>query len=233
MLHPNLDPLKWRDALARQRRLQIRPILQPRAAEALHLCLSRDVPWTLAFRRNDHSSTLDREHYADLDDPARDRLLREIAAEARGRYAFAYESYMMIRNYNEGRDPDLLLHRILEYLNSEEFLYFARSLTGFSEIRRISAQATRYRPGHFLRIHNDVDADEGRLAAYVINLTRRWSPDWGGLLHFMDTTGEVVDSFTPHFNSLSVFLVPSDHAVSLVAPFAEQDRLAITGWFQT
>lgn len=233
MLNQRLDPSLFSGQLRQHRRLQIRPLLQERAAEALHGCLVNEVPWTLAFRRAGQSGTLAREEFVALGDEPRQALLRDLADNARGRYGFAYDSYMMIRNYNEGRDAGLILHAVLEYLNSEEFLYFARALTGLPQIRRVSAQATRFRPGHFLRLHNDVDHDEGRVAAYVINLTRRWQADWGGLLQFLDAQGNVTGTLQPHFNSLSVFLVPEDHLVSLVAPYAEEDRLAITGWFQT
>lgn len=233
MLHPGLNPLKYQAELQSRRRMQIRPLLQERAAEALSQCLREQVPWTLAYRRDDESKTLPHEEYAALDEAQRRQLLHELGANARGRYGFAYDSYMMVGAYNQGRDPGLILHRVLEYLNSDEFLYFARTLTGLPQIRRVSAQTTRFRPGHFLRNHNDVSHEEGRLAAYVMNLTARWNPDWGGLLQFFGADGGVEETLVPRYNSLSVFLVPSDHAVSLVAPYAEEDRLAITGWFQT
>ena len=37
-------------------------------------------------------------------------------------------------------------------------------------------------------------------------------------------------TFMPRWNSLSLFAVPAGHAVSLVSPWAEGERLAITGW---
>jgi Rps23 Pro-64 3,4-dihydroxylase Tpa1-like proline 4-hydroxylase len=40
----------------------------------------------------------------------------------------------------------------------------------------------------------------------------------------------VTDTFMPRWNSLSLFRVPALHAVSLVAPWAGAERLAITGW---
>lgn len=57
--------------------------------------------------------------------------------------------------------------------------------------------------------------------------------DWGGLLQFIDVDGQVLDTFLPRWNTLSLFAVPAGHAVSLVAPWARQDRLAITGWLLT
>ena len=37
----------------------------------------------------------------------------------------------------------------------------------------------------------------------------------------------------PRYNTLSLFKVPAPHVVSLVAPWAQAPRLAITGWWQT
>jgi Rps23 Pro-64 3,4-dihydroxylase Tpa1-like proline 4-hydroxylase len=79
-------------------------------------------------------------------------------------------------------------------------------------------------------MHSDETAVERRRIAYVINLTRGWRPDWGGLLHFADDEGNVVDTFFPHFNSLSLFTVPQNHFVSYVAPYAQGKRSAVTGW---
>ena len=41
------------------------------------------------------------------------------------------------------------------------------------------------------------------------------------------------EAFTPAFNSLNVFKVPAQHAVSIVAPFAGAPRLSITGWIRS
>ena len=130
-------------------------------------------------------------------------------------------------------DPGLVLHRVLELFNSPDYIAFVRALTGDARIRRANAQATRYQPGHFLRYHTDEEHSEGRLYAYVLNFSRHWQADWGGLLQFIDEDGQVLETFLPQWNTLSLFAVPAGHAVSLVAPWAQQDRLAITGWLLT
>ena len=89
-----------------------------------------------------------------------------------------------------------------------------------------------YRPGQFLRMHDDKSHDEDRAFAYVINLGRNWEADWGGLLQFVDDRQNVVETFTPHWNSLSLFRVPQAHQVSQVAPWAGDHRYSITGWFR-
>ena len=231
MINQSLDIAAVRDRLQREGRVQIADYLQAAAAERLHECLAQEVPWTLAIRDERGPRTVPADEYRELGDEALAALLLRTAESARGgEYRFAYDSYMMVSAYKDGRDPGLLLHRVLEFFNAPDYLGFVRALTGDGSIRRINAQATRYRPGHFLRYHTDVDSQEGRRYAYVLNLSRDWQADWGGLLQFIDEDSRVQDSFLPRWNSLSLFKVPAGHAVSLVAPWADTDRLAITGW---
>lgn len=234
MINNELDIEHWRSRLQRDRRVQIDSYLQTAAAERLRDCLVREVPWTLAIRDTQGARTIDHATYSAMPGQATAQLLADVALSARaaddGGFRFAYESYMMVRAYKEQRDPGLLLHRVLEFFNSPDYLSFLQHLTGDARIRRVDAQATRYRPGHFLRHHSDEEKNEGRLYAYVLNLSRDWLADWGGLLQFVDAQGRVQDTFLPRWNTLSLFAVPAGHVVSLVAPWAEDDRLSITGW---
>ncbi len=231
MINATIDIPEVRARLQRDGRVQIADYLQPAAAERLQHCLAHEVPWALALRDGDGARTIAHAEYAAMPDDERAALLRRVADSARGgEYRFAYDSYMMVSAYKEGRDPDLLLHRVLEFFNTPDYIGFVRNITGDTAIRRANAQATRYRPGHFLRYHTDIDSSEGRRYAYVLNLTRGWQPDWGGLLQFIDDDGRIVDTFLPRWNSLSLFRVPAGHLVSMVAPWADEERLAITGW---
>lgn len=230
MINNDLDLAPIRATLQRMGRVQVRDYLQDDAALTLERCLMEEVPWNLGIREHDEVTTLRADELAAMDEESHEALLRRVQKEARGKYAFAYENYMMIQAYKRGYDPGLLLHRLLEFLNSPPHLEFLHALTGDTRIRRVNAQATRYRRGHFLRYHTDINSSEGRLYAYVLNLSHDWHADWGGLLQFIDGDGRVVDSFLPRWNTLSLFAVPAGHAVSLVAPWAGQDRLAITGW---
>ncbi|GAB6195611.1 2OG-Fe(II) oxygenase [Lysobacter xanthus] len=229
MINEGLDVAAMRDALRQRGRVQVDDFLDPAVARRLRDCLEHEVPWTLAVRDDAGARTIRGDEYARLQAGDMDGFLRGVA-DGDG-FRFAYESYMMVRAYTEGLDPGLVLHRVLESLNSPSAIGFYRAVTGDERIRRAGAQATRYRRGHFLRQHNDEDAAKERRFAYVINLTRDWQADWGGLLQFVDRDGRVVDSFVPRWNTLSLFEVPADHVVSLVAPWARQDRLSITGWW--
>lgn len=231
MIDPSLDLPRWRAELARHSRAQVGPFLQADAAEALRRCLVEEVPWSLAIRDAEGPRAIRAEQLRAMGPEAEAALVDGAARHARDGYGFAYESYMMVTAYKEGRDPHLVLHRVLEFFNSPDYLAFLRALTGEPAIRRLDAQATRYRPGHFLNHHDDSDAaGEGRLYAYVLNLSCDWRADDGGLLHFIGPDGAVTATLLPRFNTLSLFRVPQGHLVSMVAPWARSDRLAITGW---
>src|SRR3546814_18964044 len=92
----------------------------------------------------------------------------------------------MVEALRDGRDPGLLLHVVLDFLNSPQFIEFTHELPGHHRIRMVSAMAERYRQGHFLNAHNDSAKDEDRAFASVIHLGRGWKPDWGGLRQFID-----------------------------------------------
>jgi len=79
-------------------------------------------------------------------------------------------------------------------------------------------------------MHDDKTGGHKRLAAYVLNMTPSWRPDFGGILHFFDERGNVSQGFVPTFNALNVFRVPAEHAVSQVALFGGY-RYSVTGWF--
>ena len=230
MINNDLDFEGYRIDLARNTRVQIPDFLQPDAAERLRSCLQNEVPWTLAERSDGTSKTIAANAYAAMDEGLRAQQLQAAYARAKTEFQFVYESYMMVRAAMEGRDPTLMLHAILDFLNSEEFIAFARWLVNDPKITHVSAQATRYRAGHFLTRHEDKDKNEDRAYAYVIGLTKNWRADWGGLLQFENDQGEVTQTLMPLWNSISLFKVPQAHIVSLVSPFANEDRLAITGW---
>lgn len=233
MLNPSLNIPALAAAFRERRRMQVRDILQLQTADALHDCLNRQVPWGLACLTGDKPRTVLHPEFAAMDEPARQALYEAAYERARDQFGFLYNTYMMVTAYKEGRDPHLLLHRVLEFLNTPAFLAFARTVTGVPTIVKVNAQATCYDKGHFLKFHNDHHAEEGREVAYVLNLTRKWQADWGGLLQFVAEDGSVEETLFPYFNSLTLFRVPMGHCVSFVSPFAEGARYAITGWFRS
>ncbi|HET8817946.1 MAG TPA: 2OG-Fe(II) oxygenase family protein [Xanthomonadaceae bacterium] len=223
MINNDLDLAPWRRELLARGRVQVRDFLQPDAAARLHACLRDEVPWIVGERNQP-----DRPAPAfGAPDPA----LQDAYARAADGFHFAYDRYLMVEALKAGRDPGLVLHSVLAFFNGPQFLEFIRWFGNDPSINMVGAQATRYRHGEFLRQHDDRHEDEGRRYAYVLNLSREWEADWGGLLQFVDARGNVIDTFVPRFNSLSLFKVPAGHIVTTVAPWAKEPRLAITGWW--
>jgi Rps23 Pro-64 3,4-dihydroxylase Tpa1-like proline 4-hydroxylase len=233
LLNPDLDLEALALAFSNDGVIQIENALRPDAAALLHDCLATEVPWALTFRDPSGPRKLWSEELAALDPAARSALDQQIESIAREEFQFRYNSFMMVTAYKEKRHPGLILHRVIEQINAPAWLNPMRTITGFDSVRRSDAQATRYVAGHFLRQHNDLNEEDGRLCAYVINLTRDWQADWGGLLQFLDAEGEVTRTLMPRFNTISLFRVPAYHCVSPVAPFATGARYAITGWLRT
>ncbi len=232
MFNPDIDFSPWARRLSSESRVLIPNVLPPTLAEALHARLERVDDWDLAHRDKEGSRLLPSREYAALGKAGREVMLASLARDSHGRYGFAYDSCMLVERYMQRPDPDDLLHRVVEMMHGEPFLAFVRNLVGDASIRRSLVQATRYLPGHFLRRHEDIVEDgKDRRYAFVFNLGKAWHADWGGLLQFLDHRGDVVDTFVPAFNSLSLFKVPQPHVVSLVGAWAERPRYALTGWF--
>jgi SM-20-related protein len=226
-LAPGLDL----DGLARASRahgrLQVANFLSPASAAALHRELAGSGGWRLTANRGEQVLDLDLDDVAGWP-PERHELL-ERAVTMGGRFGFQFR-YDVIRT---GKGGAPLLAAFADFLSSPDMIAFLRTLTGADDIDFADAHASRYRPGHFLTTHDDrVDA-MGRRAAYVLNLTPEWRPDWGGLLQFFDAGGNVARAFTPGFNILNIFRVPQPHSVSWVTPLAAAPRFAVTGWLRS
>jgi hypothetical protein len=145
---------------------------------------------------------------------------------------FGYHFYRTIGNHCEGcYCEECNLH---QWLNSEELLNFISEATGEKYVRYGTIFASRYSSGSFLSPHHDhQNGDIG----FVLQLTKDWKPQWGGLLHFLDkeTLRSVEGTEVPTFNTLTLFNIPDDggrwHYVSHVIPGLAESRLAVTGWF--
>ncbi len=230
MINNDINLNHYRQILVKNTRVQIPDFLQSDAAETLRQCLLTDIPWALAERSDGLSHTIAASDYSAMSDQQRADLMAKSYEKAKHEFQFSYDSYMMVKAVTEGWTFNPL-HAVLEFLNSPDFLVFARRLSGEPGINAVTAQGTRYRPGQFLTRHQDEEVKEGRVCAFVINLTKNWDSDWGGLLQFHDNDKRLIDTFVPYWNHLSLFRVPQPHSVSLVSPWALEPRLAITGWF--
>jgi len=230
-LNPALDVAELGEAYAQKKRLHIPDILVAESAETIASCLATQVPWGFAY--SDGEPKYHRaEALARMPAEEQQAILKLVSERAKAGFQYAYNTYPILDAYLQKWGQVPLLDHLLDFINSPEVLNFARKLTGRDDIIKGDAQATRYGPNQFLKLHDDDVANEYRVAAFVFNFTRDWDPDWGGYLQFFDENRDITDAFLPRFNALNVFTVPQDHAVSCVAHYANAQRYAVTGWFR-
>lgn len=226
-LNPALDIDALAGAYRAHGRLQITEFLDTAGVSALYHELVDSPHWRLTANRGEQILDFDLDEVAAWS-PDRHALL-DRAVTMGGRLGFQFR-YDVIR-LGERTAPRLAA--FADFLSSPELVAFLRRLTGCDDIDFADAHASRYRPGHFLTMHDDRVDTMHRHAAYVLNLTPEWRPDWGGLLQFYDARGNVARGFTPGFNILNLFSVPQPHSVSWVTPLAAAPRYAITGWLRS
>ena len=205
-------------------RTQVPTVLARDSALRLYRELQRETRWTVTFNERGKQCEVER-----CDPESRAQLIRAAWERARDRFQFIYDRHDLSMNRAPYRDRGHYFSELVRFLNAPEFLGAARRITGMTEIAWADAQATLYRPGDFLTLHDDGIGGTKRLAAYVLSMTPDWRADWGGLLLFFDGKGNVTEGYTPAFNVLNVFRVPAKHAVTLVAPFGGM-RYSVTGW---
>jgi Rps23 Pro-64 3,4-dihydroxylase Tpa1-like proline 4-hydroxylase len=225
-LNKGLDPLRLAESYREHGRLQITNFLSEDSADALHRELSGSQDWRLAVNRGEEIRHFGLEEVAAWPDERRKLLDRAVTMGGRFGFQFRYD---VIRT-DQTSGP--LLSALAGFLSSPELVDFMRIVTGASDIAFADAHASRYRPGHFLTTHDDHADTMGRRAAYVLNLTPMWRPDWGGILQFYDHLGNIVRGFTPGYNQLNIFKVPQPHSVTWVTPLAAEPRYAVTGWLR-
>lgn len=217
---------------APHRRIHIPELLVRTDAEAAYRALAEGAIWNTVFNAGAKVIDLNDEIKASLTVDQAEALDRSVVVSASQGYQFKLDNVRLSEQGEPYRDKSHPLAPIVDVLNSPRFLAAMRQLTGRPDIAFADAQATRYGPGQFLHVHDDLDEGKKRIAAYVLNLPPEWSPEWGGILHFMDEDGHVAEGYVPRFNALNVFEVGVRHFVSYVAPYARYPRLSVTGWLR-
>lgn len=232
-LNPALDRAAPARAFAAGGRVQIRDFLHPDDAAALHAeCRARE-DWRQIVNSGDKVWDLDRPTRAAMSAEQREALDLAVYAGARAGFQHRYEAIRVPDGRADRAASDDPFARFALWLSEGEARDFLRAVTGRAEMDFADAQATAYGPGDFLTGHDDAVEGKGRLAAYVFGLTAQWRAEWGGLLLFHDSAGDIEHGLTPRFNSLNLFAVPQLHSVSMVTRAAPFRRYAVTGWLRS
>jgi Rps23 Pro-64 3,4-dihydroxylase Tpa1-like proline 4-hydroxylase len=218
---------------ARSGRVHIAHALSNESAYRAYRSLAEEVPWQLHLNDGDCAFDIGGDQVRAMPESTQAQLYARVNANAASGFQYLFDNFPLSDAHALGRNLELYAMRVFEFVNSPEFLEFARRVVGDERIAFADAQATRYRSGHFLTQHDDALEARERIAAYVLNLTPEWRADWGGILNFLDGDGHVAEGYTPVFNALNLFKVPQPHAVSYVTPFAKGARYSISGWLRS
>ena len=229
-LNPKHNVQRYKEIYERDGVVRVENLFPDDIAQEIYEILHQVTPWHLV-----HSNKAGKHQYYRPEEwdqkptPEKQAIFEQTLTQASSGFAYLYLCYPMIKAYLEKRDTNWPLHRMTEFLNTPEMLNFAKTITGEASVNKIDGQATLYRKGHFLNVHNDRGDNADRRAAYVMGFSKDWRTDWGGHLLFLDGN-DIGKGFAPSYNSLTLFKVPREHIVTQVTNFAGAGRYSITGW---
>ncbi|RMF74852.1 MAG: hypothetical protein D6740_01725 [Alphaproteobacteria bacterium] len=229
LLNPDCDWAAVGWELAARGRAVVPKVLVEASARAVLGWLERETPWSFTYF-DGKAAIVPHARLESLTPGEWQALQRRIYLRARDEFAYAYHVHTLGRPAALHRQG-VPVEAFFDFLNSEPMLAAIRQALQEDDIRAADAQATRFGPGQFLGLHNDLAPNHDRRVAYVFQFTPDWHADWGGELVFPAADAGRGEVFLPAFNSLHLFRVPQDHYVNVVAPFAGSYRYAISGWF--
>lgn len=220
----NISTLK--DEFSKNGIVRVFDFLAQPGLDKLKISLETKVDFANAFHLNGQNRQATDAEIKALPVTTQNQLYKDIHKLAANGGGFLYGRHKIEQN------SLIELRNFLGLLNSENTLEVIKEITSNSELNFADGQATRYRRGDFLTRHIDNIPGETRRIAYVLGFTEGWHPDCGGLLQFYEKDGTPMRSWSPAFNSLTLFNVDKVHSVTSIAPFTPKNRYSITGWFR-
>lgn len=240
-INPALDFNSLKMQFLKERRLRVNAFLKPECAHYISHNLENSTPWHLVHSdENGFPVRYNSEEYLQLNQGKKDQINSQLHRLAADRYQYRYKFFPIIDAIKAGSlANDSMLFEVANFVNSTEFIGFARALTGVNSLVKMDPQASLYETGDFLTMHDDsnyqrsADDQSTRRFAVVLGFTENWSANWGGQTSFFSEPNAVEStSWYPGFNVLTIFEVPVQHSVNYVTPFATSGRYSITGWLR-
>lgn len=231
-INPALDRERIARDFAQGGRVRIAGFLADDGAARLRQALRASTAWRHVINGETRVFEIDAAQYDALPPAERGAIEQAVHTAAASGFQFRFDTIRVADDAADRRRSASILDAFALFMSSADVLAFVTAVTGVADIAFADAQATRYRPGHFLTGHDDDVAGKDRRLAYVLGLTPEWRVEHGGLLHFHGRDGGVVETMAPGLNSLCLFAVGQSHSVSIVAPFAPAPRLSVTGWLR-
>jgi hypothetical protein len=231
-LHPTIDPAALARTYQSGRGVSISPFIADEQADALreHL-LGRNDWWRRLHHPDGKVFELSPKELADWG-RAKIDAIRAMIAPRVGQDGLGYaQSFLRIIDAARQKrwEKSTILGEFADFLTSDPVMELVKTITGKADVDYVDLFAARYDPGDYATIHDDSHGD--RRVAFTFGLTKPWRVEWGGVLLFHRDDGQIEAGWAPAFNVFNLFKVPTAHSVSVVAPFASEPRLAMTGWF--
>lgn len=197
-------------------------------ARALHRTLRDEIQWGLRLSDGQREFGLGAMDYQNCS-AKQIRDFAQIAyAAARNGYSFLREEPLLnIDTHSESGGPEAL-DAFRGFLNSDPFRQAILQATGISFGSVRGVRPMRYLPGHFCGFSRAGIAGDTTFV-FSLDLSLRWSVDWGGLLSFRDYGNRIARTYKPHFNSLTIYAASAVRGISVVAPFARSAQYSILG----
>jgi len=185
--------------------------------------------------------------------PQNDEMLKKMWEQAGDKYDMSKLVYRFYRTNSHHETCTCVECDAKKYFNSAECIDFlnqfsfdiGNAITNPETGEEISIKdelhengslfSTKYTAGCFLGTHTDKYMGK---VAFVFNLTKDWSEEYGGILHHTNKQTGQMDTIYPEFNSLVMFTIPVQTGVSHYVSRIKDDldstlgRYAISGWFK-
>ena len=133
---------------------------------------------------------------------------------------FSYSKY-------EYKNDASILKEIKDYLNSPKVLKQISELTNTRIKKTTDIFISKFEPGDFLSVHNDINL--GRYA-FIIYLNESWDRSCGGDLNLI-TKENIHIPIYPEYNKLVLMDIKSRELPHYINIVKCNNRYAITGWF--
>ena len=150
--------------------------------------------------------------------------------------SYAYDSVFLFGAASPSTIENSYEQRLASFIASSQFVAFVKAVTQLEQLVRADGHASRYRAGDYLDLHTDFTRENEprgvRRIAFVLGMTERWNPNWGGWTIFPDRSLQSL-AVSPGYNQLLLFSVPQPHLVTRVAPSCPASRYAISGWVRS
>jgi len=233
LINPEINPLSYKEEFNQNGSVVIRNFLIEEHIEKLHNFFNNSMPENWWYSSSSPGTDGSRVKYIRNIDSNMDAINveKEFSENIFGQGAYSYHFYRSIGDHFSTCNCDECNFR--NWLKSEEIIYFLREVSGFDITTFNTMFASKYSSGCFLGPHHD---DTLGKIGFVLQLTKDWKPQWGGILHFLsDSLDKIEYSEVPTFNTLTLFRIPEGtgkwHYVSHVSPGVKSNRIAYSGWY--